>query len=165
MLYCLIVKLVFRVIAAVFLLPVTVAGAVPAVIILLDPWRRSVFWPGAAVPAAGIALTTACVRAFYLRGRGTLAPWDAPEELVVGGPYRFCRNPMYAGVVLTIIGLSVLFVSPLLLPYAAVTAAAFHLRVVKYEEPRLQALFGERWTAYEAGTNRWLPGPGRRGAL
>ena len=41
-----------------------------------------------------------CVRDFYVRGRGTLAPWAPPEHLVVIGLYRFTRNPMYIAIVL-----------------------------------------------------------------
>jgi protein-S-isoprenylcysteine O-methyltransferase Ste14 len=31
-------------------------------------------------------------------GRGTLAPWEPPRALVVSGPYRHSRNPMYVAV-------------------------------------------------------------------
>lgn len=150
-------KLIYRAIAAVAALPLTVAGFVPAVIIILDPWRKPVFFPGALVAAAGALLTFFCVRDFYRQGRGTLAPWDAPEELVVSGPYRLCRNPMYVGVLFTIAGLALLFTSPLLLFYLAAAVAAFHLKVIMYEEPRLEQQFGRRWTLYKAMTNRWLP--------
>ena len=150
-------KLIYRVLRAVFLLPVIVAGIIPVCIIILDPWRQPMFFPGIVILVGGVIITAICIRDFYRRGRGTLAPWDAPDNLVVTGPYRLVRNPMYFGVLIVIVGLALLFTSPLLLVYNIAVAAAFHLRIVKYEEPELERQFGKRWMVYTAMTNRWLP--------
>ena len=150
-------KLIYRVIAAALLLPAVIAGVIPAVLIVIDPWRQPVFFPGLIVPLAGVVVTAFCIKDFYKLGSGTLAPWDAPGVLVAGGLYAYCRNPMYIGVLLVIAGLALLFTSPLVLIYCVIAAAAFHLRVIKYEEPQLMKQFGKRWLIYSAMTNRWLP--------
>ncbi|MDC7228353.1 MAG: isoprenylcysteine carboxylmethyltransferase family protein [Spirochaetales bacterium] len=150
-------ELIKRAVIAVLLLPVIFAGIIPVVLIIIDPRRQPFFWPGLLVLAAGASLLVLCIRDFYKRGGGTLAPWDAPAELVVTGPYRFCRNPMYIGVLLTIAGFALMFTSPLVLLYNIAAAVLFHLRIVKYEEPRLAQQFGNRWALYAAMTNRWLP--------
>lgn len=41
---------------------------------------------------------------FASAGRGTLAPWDPTEKLVVKGPHRFARNPMISRVVFVLFG-------------------------------------------------------------
>ena len=46
-----------------------------------------------------------------------------------------------------------------LLMYAALVAIAVHMFVVRYEEPRLRALFGAEYGAYTAQVGRWLPQP------
>ncbi len=46
----------------------------------------------------GLTLLFSTIRLFASRGKGTLAPWDPPEHLVVEGPYRYVRNPMHSGV-------------------------------------------------------------------
>src|SRR3954466_5292636 len=51
----------------------------------------------------GLALFATSLYEFATRGRGTLAPWDPPRELVVRGPYRYVRNPMISGVVCVIV--------------------------------------------------------------
>jgi protein-S-isoprenylcysteine O-methyltransferase Ste14 len=75
-------------------------------------------------------------------GKGTLAPWDPPKRLVVVGLYRFTRNPMYVGITLMLIGWSLLVGSSWLFGYTAILALAFHLRILLYEEPRLEKQFG-----------------------
>jgi protein-S-isoprenylcysteine O-methyltransferase Ste14 len=96
------------------------------------------------------------VREFYVAGRGTLAPWAPPQHLVVSGPYRFSRNPMYIAVGLILAGWAVLYQSPALWIYALLVGLAFHLRVLFGEEPRLARTFGAAWESYRAVTKRWL---------
>jgi protein-S-isoprenylcysteine O-methyltransferase Ste14 len=97
-----------------------------------------------------------CVRAFYIYGRGTLAPWDPPQELVATGVYRLSRNPMYVAVVLVLWGWALSFRSRSLAIYAFGVMVAFHLRVVFGEEPWLARTHGESWVRYKAQVPRWL---------
>lgn len=114
-------------------------------------------WYAIPVAAAGVALYLACVWVFAVVGRGTPGPWDAPRQLVAAGPYRWVRNPIYIAAMLIVSGLAWLFESPPLLLYAAGLAAAFHLLVVGYEEPRLRARFGDGYEAYRRAVSRWIP--------
>src|SRR5262249_5759925 len=52
---------------------------------------------GMALVAIGAAGALWCILAFALLGRGPPAPFDPPRRLVVRGPYRYVRNPMYIG--------------------------------------------------------------------
>lgn len=97
-----------------------------------------------------------CVRDFYVFGKGTLAPWAPPKRLVVGGLYRFSRNPMYASVGLILLGWAITFASRGLLAYALAVMAAFHVRVVLGEEPWLARSFGDDWVRYARRVRRWL---------
>jgi hypothetical protein len=83
-----------------------------------------------------------CVRDFYVRGRGTLAPWSPPLRLVVDGLYRYTRNPMYVAVVLILLGWAATFDVHALYACAAAVAVAFHLRVRLHEEPFLARTHG-----------------------
>ena len=94
---------------------------------------------GIGVLIIGLVLFTASLYNFATQGRGTLAPWDPPTQLVVRGPYRFVRNPMISGVIFTLVGEALLFES---LPHA-VWAALFIVVNLIYiplvEEPQLEA--------------------------
>jgi len=94
---------------------------------------------------------------FVREGHGTPAPIAPTEHLVVGGPFRWVRNPGYVAVISLIVGQGLLFGSGAVLAYAAALAVAFHLFVVLYEEPTLRRQFGEEYEAYCREVPRWLP--------
>ena len=148
----------FRALLAFLILPGTFAGLIPAWIVLSDRWRGQSLSIGLVPLGIGAAILLWCVRDFYVIGKGTLAPWDPPKNLVVVGLYRFVRNPMYIGILLLLVGWTLVAGSPVLGGYTVLLAIAFHLRVILYEEPGLRSLFGEQWRAYAASVPRWLPG-------
>jgi protein-S-isoprenylcysteine O-methyltransferase Ste14 len=149
--------LFLRALAALLVLPGTFAGIVPALIVSADRWRGDGYAVGMAPLVAGVIVLLWCVRDFYVAGKGTLAPWDPPKQLVVIGLYRFVRNPMYCGLMLLLIGWALMSGSPLLGAYTLFFAIAFHLRVVLYEEPRLRSQFPKAWADYAATVPRWIP--------
>lgn len=148
----------------VLLLPGTVAYALPIWIGSTSGHPPGALRALALVPlAAGTAALLWCVRDFAVRGRGTLAPVDPPTELVAAGLYRWVRNPMYLGVLTTLLGHALWFGSARLLLYAALVATGFHLFVVLYEEPTLERSFGESYRRYRGAVPRWIPRrPGAR---
>jgi protein-S-isoprenylcysteine O-methyltransferase Ste14 len=90
-------------------------------------------------------------------GKGTPAPFDPPRRLVVRGPYRFVRNPMYLGGALTLAGAALFYRSLFLLGYDCIFLLAFSLFVLFYEEPTLRRTFGPDYEAYCHRVARWLP--------
>jgi protein-S-isoprenylcysteine O-methyltransferase Ste14 len=112
---------------------------------------------GVVVAAGGAALALWCIVTFVLAGRGTPAPFDPPRRLVVVGPYRWVRNPMYLGAVLALAGAALVYESWALLGYAAAFAIVMYLFVVVHEEPTLRATFGEPYVRYCERVRRWWP--------
>jgi protein-S-isoprenylcysteine O-methyltransferase Ste14 len=106
---------------------------------------------------AGALLMVWCWYEFAARGRGTPMPLDPPRRLVIAGPYRYVRNPMYVAGLLLLLGQAVFYGAPSLVWYAAAFAVATHLFVVAYEEPALRRQFGAEYDAYRAAVRRWLP--------
>lgn len=79
-----------------------------------------------------------------------------PERLVTGGPYAWCRNPMYLGHLIFLLGLTLTFYSPFALLLLVLSAIWFHSRVLR-DERRLRHLFGDEYAAYARRVKRWLP--------
>ena len=80
-----------------------------------------------------------------------------PERLVTGGPYRWCRNPMYLGHLIFFAGLALVLRSWLATAVLGLHAVWFDRRARK-DEARLAALFGEAYRDYLARVKRWIPG-------
>jgi protein-S-isoprenylcysteine O-methyltransferase Ste14 len=112
---------------------------------------------GMILAVAGAALGIWCILAFVFIGRGTQAPFDPPKRLVIRGPYRALRNPMFAGAALALIGAAVYYGSSALLAYAVSFWLVMHLLVVLYEEPALRKTFGVEYANYCEKTGRWWP--------
>ena len=105
----------------------------------------------------GLALFAWCVALFARIGRGTLAPWDPTQKLVVVGPYRHVRNPMISGVALMLVGEALFWGSWLLAAWVALFVLVNHVYFLGSEEPGLERRFGERYLAYRAAVPRWIP--------
>ena len=112
---------------------------------------------GMMIGATGAVVALGCVLAFALVGRGTPAPFDPPRRLVIRGPYRHVRNPMYIGAGLALAGAALYYQSLELLGYAVVFLVVVHLFVVFHEEPTLKRSFGADYTAYCRTVRRWWP--------
>ena len=111
------------------------------------------------VVAIGAAIGLPCVWELAWRGLGTPAPFDPPRKLVISGPYRFVRNPMYFGMGLVLIGEAIVFPNITLL-MLGLTAALFLFVTafeIVYEEPTLRRTFGTDYEAYCRAVRRWIP--------
>ena len=111
--------------------------------------------------ALGVGLYLWCAGAFTFIGKGTPAPIDAPKALVVQGPYRWVRNPMYVAVLLVILGQAIVLRSSLLVGYALLFWLVVHTFVILVEEPSLRDQFGSSYDAYLRRVPRWIPRPPR----
>jgi protein-S-isoprenylcysteine O-methyltransferase Ste14 len=122
-------------------------------------------WPGGTPPAARAAawiliaiwLTLSGSAVFLFRRAGTTPnPMQPTTAIVLHGPFRFTRNPMYLSLV-ALYGAVTLFVNSLwplvLLP---VVVALIQREVIAREEAYLEAKFGEEYRAYKARVRRWL---------
>ena len=141
--------------------PGVVGGLIPW---LLTGWRvrepvpylASVRVLGAVLLAAGLVALIPVFWRFVVEGLGTPAP-VAPDRLVVGGKYRYVRNPMYVAVLAVIVGQALLLGQPILLAYAAALWLIVASFVRFYEEPTLIRRFGAEYEAYRRAVPAWWP--------
>jgi protein-S-isoprenylcysteine O-methyltransferase Ste14 len=156
----------WRIAAAILPLPFVATVLIPATIVAgggANDWeleglaRVGTIALGLAVVACGLGLFAWTVRLFARIGRGTLAPWDPPERLVVAGPYRHFRHPMIAGVALVLAGevLALGSTGVAIVLGAFVAVNALYLPLV--EEPALRRRFGPEYERYMANVPRWVP--------
>jgi protein-S-isoprenylcysteine O-methyltransferase Ste14 len=114
---------------------------------------------GGVLIAAGASALVYSFARFVSEGRGTPAPVAPTERLVVGGLYRYVRNPMYVALLAVILGQAMVFGQPLLLTYAAGVFLLVYAFVRLYEEPKLARTYGEQYEQFRREIPRWLPRP------
>ena len=96
--------------------------------------------------------------AFYLfkKNKTPIIPGQTPKFMVIEGPYKFTRNPMYLGVTTALLGFSVYignlfsFLSPLLF------FLIMNLVYVPFEERLMEKIFGKKYLAYKKKVRRWI---------
>ena len=141
--------------------PGTVVGVIPWLITRWQMPGSGGLWRAAQV--VGVLLIVAglipLVHAFtqFARAGGTPMPIAPTERLVVTGFNRYVRNPMYIGLLITILGQALLFGSLPLLAYAALVCVLTASFVHWYEEPTLVREYGDQYQAYRGNVRAWLP--------
>ena len=143
-----------------FILPVTVTGVVPLILTLATGAGAIAIAAsligGATLVGFGLVMLISTTRLFA-RNHGSLAPWNPPTELVVEGPYRFCRNPMITGIYAILAGETLAFRSPWLLGWALLFIVGMSSHIFFQEEPLLRRRFGHAYVLYCENVPRWIP--------
>ena len=138
-----------------FLVALLVMGffhwVVPGARIIEAPYRY------AGVVIAALGLGNILWAAFLFRRAGTnIRPYLPSSALVVAGPYRFTRNPMYLGMAGILLGAALYAGS--ITPFVVIPAfmALLRERFIVPEEAKLEAAFGRAYLDYKARVRRWL---------
>jgi|SRR3981081_675077 protein-S-isoprenylcysteine O-methyltransferase Ste14 len=92
----------------------------------------------------------------FRRARTAIIPIHSASRLVIEGPYRYTRNPMYTGMTIAYIGLAALMDSAWPLIVLPLVLIALVRMVISREEAYLSYAFGVEYSAYQARVRRWL---------
>jgi protein-S-isoprenylcysteine O-methyltransferase Ste14 len=144
----------------------------PAVIVLISAvlmWLVSVATPGFTFLFPGRSLAAGCMVLVgagliifggisFHRAKTTVNPMKpgAASSLVVGGLYRFTRNPMYFGAFLMLLGWAIFLGNPLSLALIALYVAYMNRFQIAPEERALEDLFREEFQTYKIKVRRWI---------
>ncbi len=116
---------------------------------------------GACLILIGTALVVWTIVLFKTKGQGTPNPKLPPKTFVVSGPYKFSRNPMALGGLLTLLGEAIVYYSPSLLGLAILFGIIVYFNAKFVEEPELRKRFGESYiTLSESRASFPIPGNG-----
>ena len=157
-----------RQLLSIILLPGMVTIVFPAFIIwqtrqthigwgLPSPWNIVSILSGLFVLCAGVILLFQTISLFITAGKGTLAPWDPTQKLVVLGPYRYVRNPMISGVLAVLLAEAIITGSVALLVYFLFATVLNMIYMPLSEEPGLLRRFGAEYATYLQHVPRWIP--------
>lgn len=128
----------------------------------LTGWKVAALWGplrvvGALLTVVAAAVVLSAFARFVTEGIGTPAPVAPPQHLVVGGLYRYVRNPIYLALVTAIVGQALLLGQLGLLAYALIVGVILFGFVRFYEEPDLSERFGAEYEEYRRAVPGWWP--------
>lgn len=137
-----------------FVLSVQLGRFVPLQLVP-ESWDMIALTFGSVAMLIAVALIVAAPLLF-LTHRTTIIPHQTARTLVVGGPYRLTRNPMYLGLVVGYLGVALLMnvLWPLL--FLAIPVWIMNARVIPTEEDTLIAVFGDQYRDYQSRVGRWF---------
>jgi protein-S-isoprenylcysteine O-methyltransferase Ste14 len=117
-----------------------------------DAWIRIV---GVIIVVAGLVLIFSALATFRRTGQDP-KPWTPSPELIVQGPYRSTRNPMYVGLACILVGLGLALNNLWFLLLAAVALLVVHFIAVLPEEKYLNEKFGSSYKEYRTKVRRYI---------
>src|SRR3990172_3821006 len=106
--------------------------------------------------AIGLALYAWCLTAHFIDYPPTVRLGFSPPLLVVIGPYKFSRNPMYLSALFAWLGWTIFYGSPTIIVALLLLWSVFAFRVIPLEERQLQAMFGDHYLDYKRSVPRWI---------
>ncbi len=112
---------------------------------------------GAALFCCGLPLQLYTTWLFKRYGKGTLAPWQPTQKLVIRGPYKYCRNPMITGVVMILAGESLFLNARPIAVWAVMFSLVNTAFFIFKEEPDMLERFGGPYAQYKKQVPRWIP--------
>jgi protein-S-isoprenylcysteine O-methyltransferase Ste14 len=110
---------------------------------------------GAFFMITGGALAGSAIFKFESRGT-TIRPDRAASSLVMSGPYKITRNPMYLGLALLYFGIAIAEQSLWALILLPLVLIIIQRKAIEPEEAFLERRFGAEYTGYKASVRRWL---------
>jgi protein-S-isoprenylcysteine O-methyltransferase Ste14 len=150
---------------ALFVVALGVGVAAP-LLALLDVIEPIEALDGVAAHMAGVALAVAGIVATFVAQVGMGDAWRIgvePEErtnLVTDGPFELVRNPIFAAMIPTALGLALMVPSVIAALGLAALVVALELQVRLVEEPYLLRSHGDAYAEYAARVGRFVPGVG-----
>ena len=123
----------------------------PQLNIVKNPYNKI----GIIILVMGLSLT---FYSFYLfkKNKTPILPGEKPKFIVMEGPYKFTRNPMYLGVSIALLGAAVYFGNLLSFLSPIIFFLAMNYYYVPFEEKLMENLFGKKYTNYRKKVRRWV---------
>ena len=104
---------------------------------------------------AGVGLIAWAIVLFLRQGQDP-APWTSTPGVILRGPYRFTRNPMYTGMALVQVGIGIGTRNLWTLALVPLAMAIVYFTAIRHEEVYLETKFGESYREYRDAVRRWL---------
>jgi protein-S-isoprenylcysteine O-methyltransferase Ste14 len=86
----------------------------------------------------------------------TVKPYEQPAQLLISGPFRISRHPMYLGMVLLLLGVAIVHGTLISFVFPVVFGILMELLFIPFEETNLERVFGKQYVEYKRRVRRWI---------
>lgn len=114
------------------------------------------YWAGGLFVAASIGVLGVWPIQLFKKSGQNPTPWSETPEIIVLGPYKFTRNPMYLMMLLVCLGFATILSESWILILTPVLAIALYHIAIKHEEAYLEEVFGDSYRDYKKLVRRWI---------
>jgi protein-S-isoprenylcysteine O-methyltransferase Ste14 len=140
--------------------PLLYAAALGAMLVLRWLWPLPILggaglWPGLALVVLAVGLLI-WGRRTLVSGGTNVDPSLPSTAVVISGPYRLSRNPLYVGLALVYLGLTLALDSWWGIVLLAIVLIVMHRGVIRREERYLEQKFGDGYRQYRSAVRRYL---------
>jgi protein-S-isoprenylcysteine O-methyltransferase Ste14 len=141
--------------AGVIVRPPLLYAVALAAMLALPIFSGAAFWPGLALVALAVGLLI-WGRQTLVTGGTNVDPSLPSTAVVTSGPYRFSRNPLYMGLAVVYLGLTLALDTWWGIILLAPVLIVMHQGVIQREERYLERKFGDGYRQYRAAVRRYL---------
>jgi protein-S-isoprenylcysteine O-methyltransferase Ste14 len=114
------------------------------------------YWIGGLIAVAAVVILVVWPALQFKKSGQDPKPWTPTPEIVVAGPYRFTRNPMYLGMIIFCIGFAIILSDAWTLILTPLCGWLIYHLAIRHEETYLEKKFGESYRAYKQTVRRWI---------
>ena len=137
-------------------IPLYLALFIPSPVLLAESHHSWLLVTGLSITIFGQAIRGATIGLAYIKRGGRDKKVHA-SHLVTEGIFNHCRNPLYVGNILMLLGVGILSNSLLYIGLIIPTFLFIYQAIVMAEENFLRSKFGEEFDVYCQRVNRWIP--------
>lgn len=119
--------------------------------IIYFPYR----WLGIALVIFGIIMNLWADNIFKIK-KTTVKPDQVPSFLIMEGPFRISRHPMYLGMAAILLGAAVFFGSLITFLVPLVFIVLVQMKFIAMEEQKMKNVFGQKYIDYQKRVRCWI---------
>ena len=86
----------------------------------------------------------------------TVKPYEKPSKLIVEGPFRFSRHPMYLGMILILVGIAIFLGSIITVIFPITFFLLMEIIFIPHEEKQMQKQFKNEYNSYKKKVRKWI---------
>ena len=92
----------------------------------------------------------------FKKSKTTIKPFEKPAKLIVKGPFRISRHPVYLGMTSVLLGVAIVHGTLISFIFPIVFIFLLKILFIPYEEKNLEETFGEDYVDYKGRVRSWL---------